>query len=399
MSNRQFRWAVLLCKFDQEPLPVPFFSNYVSGTAVGSLNDYWRTMSYGKLDMSSCTIYGWETMPFPLDQAFLGSSRSEKVATCKRAFQIGFDSRARQLGLGFQAEAYVTSEVSRLLSHDGFLVVLGANQGGSGHAGGADVLLDMNAFRPAYVEHETGHALGLDHSHDTNPDPWDKDNDSAPGAYGDSHDIMSAENWAGLPATFSTVNGPAGPSLNALQREKMGWLPPERITSYTHTRDETWSVQLMLAGLNNPEAPGALMVRIKATGFAPLLDVDYCLEYRPRTGWDAGAATDAVVVHMVAPGDVPRIVWSARNDQDWQAGDLFVDLARQLAISIVFIAPDRSSASVYISGGTASLPTLSVSRSLRRKTRLKDGLRAIAAAPLQSDSLRARLLTHPPQFS
>jgi hypothetical protein len=45
------------------------------------------------------------------------------------------------------------------------------------------------------------------------------------------------------------------------------------------------------------------------------------------------------------------------------------------------------------------LPTLSVSRSLRRKTRLKDGLRAIAAAPLQSDSLRARLLTHPPQFS
>jgi hypothetical protein len=81
MSNRQFRWAVLLCKFDQEPLPVPFFSNYVSGTAVGSLNDYWRTMSYGKLDMSSCTIYGWETMPFPLDQAFLGSSRSEKVAS------------------------------------------------------------------------------------------------------------------------------------------------------------------------------------------------------------------------------------------------------------------------------------------------------------------------------
>jgi hypothetical protein len=61
--------------------------------------------------------------------------------------------------------------------------------------------------------------------------------------------------------------------------------------------------------------------------------------------------------------------------------------------------PDRSSASVYISGGTASLPTLSVRRSLRRKTRLKDGVRAIAAAPLQGNSLRARLLTHPPQFS
>lgn len=385
MPSRIFKWAVLLCKFDGEPKPPLFFREFVSGTALGSLNDYWRTMSYGKLDMSSCDIYGWFQMPFALDDPFFDphKARAEKVKLCKSLF----------------ANSLTVDERAAFEAHDGFLVVLGADKGGSGQTGplgNPDVLLDMNAFRSVYVAHETGHALGFDHSFDTNPDPWDKANDSRPGAYGDSHDIMSAEGFASLPATFDSPFGTAGPSLNALNRETMWWLPPERITTFTHSPGEPWWSQIYIAALNSPEALGALMVRIKAIGFGPLSDVEYCLEYRPRNGWDAGAANDAVVIHMCLPNDKPRVMWSP-NDQDWQAGNVFVDVARKLSISMLRFTPTY--AIVNILTGEVSINTMSVRRSLAHKVRLKDGLRSVGSAPFASDKLRARLLTHPPQFS
>jgi len=94
------------------------------------------------------------------------------------------------------------------------------------------------------------------------------------------------------------------------------------------------------------------------------------------------------------------IAWSADN-QAWQANSTFSDLARGIAISVVFIAPDRSKADIVVSAGAnARLPAISVRKSLTHKFDLTGGLRAIRPQPpYRPDSVRDRLLDNPPQLA
>ena len=113
-----------------------------------------------------------------------------------------------------------------------------------------------------------------------------------------------------------------------------------------------------------------------------------------------------MAIHMVRDGEHPRIAWSSGNKagwntQGWVPGDTFVDLARSIAIDIVFLADDNSAASVFIvAGANAKLPMISVRKSLAHKFDLTKGLRSIRpASPFPSNSLRAKLLDNPPQFA
>jgi hypothetical protein len=343
-------------------------------------------MSYGKFDMSNSFVYGWLPLPFPLDDAFKSLSRSQKTQKCIDAF--------RAL-LGGNPAA-----IDQFNRHNGYLVVVNEIVD-SGYDGAGRILLDPGAWFPTFIAHEMGHAFGLDHSFDTNPVTWDPSSDSRAGAYGDSLDIMSAQTFGGLSTTFNTAFGGTGPGVNAANREKLGWLPQKKVWTYNHSPGGTPNMFIEVSALDNSHVVGHLFLKITSEGthngfqFTPLT---YLVEFHPNTGADTGISSDAIAFHLVRPGDVPRIVWRSTTTQVWTVNDRFIDLRRQIAIDIVGIASDKSTATVHIQGPNVNLPIISVRNTLTHKLDLSKGLRSILSAlPLSGGSVRALLLENPPQ--
>jgi hypothetical protein len=392
-TSGRFLWGILLCKFsdqpNKEPKPPQFFRDLISSQAVGNLAAYWKTMSYGKLDMSNPDVYGWLKMPFPLDAAFRKLTRAQKTQKCIDAAPAALAGNAAAL--------------KQLSLTTNFLVVINEIVD-SGSDGLGRILWGPDTWFPTYIAHEMGHVLGLDHSFDTNTVPWDAPDDGRPGAYGESLDIMSAMNFAGLPAFFQGPLGFTGPGLNANNRDKLGWIPAEKIFTLHHSVGGTPISQITVAALDNSNVVGHLLLKIICEGVhngAPVAPITYLVEFRPQTGMDQGISKDAIAIHMVRPGDFARIVWHGTDTQCWSPNDRCVDLVRQIAIEVVGMVSDKSTAAVSIRGGPGvTLPVVSLRKSLGRKFDLAQGLRAIhPEAPFRSDSVRERILANPPQLA
>ncbi|KAL5314422.1 hypothetical protein ACEPPN_018849 [Leptodophora sp. 'Broadleaf-Isolate-01'] len=137
---------------------------------------------------------------------------------------------------------------------------------------------DNGSFNDTFSGHETGHGLGLGHSWSANPDT----------EYGDPFDIMSAMRVR----SFQNKNPPggaAGPGLNTPTLYKMGWVPPDRISSYNVFSG--LPVTVKFTAVNHPETDGNLMVRLLSSNHV------YTIEFRQANGWDAGIGSDAVLIH------------------------------------------------------------------------------------------------------
>jgi hypothetical protein len=210
---------------------------------------------------------------------------------------------------------------------------------------------------------------------------------------------MSAETFANQSTTFESRFGTGGPGLNAITREKVGWLPADRIYTLTQNPGDEFNVQVPIGPLDNAESRFNLMVKVQANGVRRgLPPVTYTIEYRPRAGWDSGLPADEVVIHSIRDGDVPRIIWATRNTQGWVPDRTFVDAARGLVISIVQTTPTMASVAIY-STFRSTWRTVSVRATFDHKVDLAKGLRSIATmVGYPSDSLRARLLNYPPQL-
>jgi hypothetical protein len=284
-------WAVVLCNLsDVAPGPdararyVQFFTSV--GTGSGGAFDYWRDISYGRGGLRASRVFGFIDIGRTRAElnAFSGGAQRQKIWDWGRA--------AAQSN-GIDLAAY---------SHTIIFLNVSADHGG---VGGGVVLAyeDTRPLEPTFIAHEMGHGFGLDHSFGESSTPC-ASGDGRPGAYCDMFDIMSAMN---VHSFQDALNRRCGPSLNALSRERMGWMPSERVWS---TAAPLRAESVTLAALNRADVPGHLMAKLSAPSRDPnqAMPSTYVVEYKDAAGWDRGLIHDHVYIHEVRVDGLVRLL-------------------------------------------------------------------------------------------
>ena len=276
-TRQQRRWLVLMCKMrDVSTQSLPGVSwasspaQYLrrqftaEGAGLGGQYDYWRDLSYGTVDMAGSEVRGWYTMAQTRAQ-MQAMSRKDKINACITAAGVN------------PAEWFnVVAVINDLLDS------------GADHTG--RVILDHGCYTVHHCTgHELGHGYGLPHAYD------DLNN-----IYGDGYDVLGG---MGDPGWFRFVTpyfGDGGPSLNAPNKLRLGWLPANRVaTLVPSTTAQTRT--LTVAAINRPEANGVLQVKVRFPGVAGDSRY-YSVEFRRKDGWDRSIPRETVLIHEYRDG-------------------------------------------------------------------------------------------------
>ncbi|MBK8446016.1 MAG: hypothetical protein IPL41_04785 [Micropruina sp.] len=267
-------WSVLLCKMSDvatSPQPASFFERFfgAAGAGQGGLYDYFNDQSYGRVKIAA-DVRGWYTMPYTRATE-AAKSRWDKINDCVNTAA---------------ANGYSVPAGNRIA------VIINA-QMDSGAAGGR-VLLDPLAWDVRFASHEMAHGYELGHSF-SNDLTYQNATWSQPGEYDDMWDQMSAQH------VYSVNNGTFGETgvgLNAFNRDKLGWLPSNKVRTFGSGGETSATVRL--APLQSRTRSGSLLVRVP---FNPgdLFNY-YTVEYQQKKGWSRAIPKSTVLIHEVKNG-------------------------------------------------------------------------------------------------
>lgn len=290
-------WAVILCNLSDRP-PGPNsnqrYVDYFTGPSNGIPNafNYFYDVSYGTGGLQGTRVFGW------LD---LGHTTAELLAF------VGSAQRAQAFKWGMEA---VSANNIDLSAFPHKIVVLngGGNDHGKTGSGVVLVYADTTPFEPTFFFHEMGHEFGMDHSFGEQPAPC-VGGDARPGAYCDVFDIMSAMN---VNSFNDAQNRRAGPGLNALSRERLGWLHRSRVWNMPGS---DFSENVVLAALDRPYIECYQMAKFRAPSRNPAQQAPstYTLEFREAAGWDQGLPNDMVVIHEVRTDGLIRLLTNSNG--------------------------------------------------------------------------------------
>jgi len=308
-------WAVLKCKFSDQPQEPAFDSALITGP--NGMAGYWLAVSYGQISLNGTTILpangGWYTLPFTLAQA--------------QAFPV--NTRRNQI-----IDACITAAASDLVTGGFYSVIAILNAKIDSGASGGRVVLDPDAWNNTFAAHELGHGYGLAHSWSADPDI----------EYGDRWDIMSAMSVHAFQGSYGSSNATykydAGPGLIALNLEKKGWLPANRIVTWGPA-----SQTVTLAALNHPGTDGYFMAKVPFDAANP--DRYYSVEFRRKTGWDQGIPQDTVLIHERRANGLFYLIQSGGGPERLP-GQTFRDINNNVAITVLDFNTTLSTATVNI---------------------------------------------------
>lgn len=323
-------WIVLLCKAaDQpaEPQTRQYLSDFLtdSGAGKGGMSDYWRQVSHGAISLAGSFASAWQ--PTAKTQAELQTEgRSQKLQDCIDAHPELSDTFPRYYGI---------------IAAFNYAVLPGAGDSGAIVTGQsllsigdvvqpyAQVVLEPWSWTVTLAAHEMGHGYGLQHSDSQRSQICSLN--ARPGEYCDQWDIMSASNVKTFQGPWTVLDGrglptgPAGPGLNAVNLDALGWMPTAR--RYTHGGS---TASIRLAALNSTLDPGYLMATVSIDASPQLY---YTVEYRRPTGWDAGIPADTVLIHF-SRGDGFSYIIDHDGDDQWLPGQTFTDAPAGISITV-----------------------------------------------------------------
>jgi hypothetical protein len=58
-------WAIVLCRFSDRPAvpqPPEYYEDLYTRNGTGGVADYWREVTFGRLDLTGSRVFGWLTM-------------------------------------------------------------------------------------------------------------------------------------------------------------------------------------------------------------------------------------------------------------------------------------------------------------------------------------------------
>ena len=272
-------WAILLCKFKDDPSnpPIPLDTFYklftTRGAGTYNIPRFFDEWSHGSVDLSGSQVFGWITIDAkhydytpPSEPPPPGWKQTLDRGTLIRL------ARQAALRAGVPLNNFYADVVT-------FNVAIGGAFGGG---------VDGRPFACGdyrYVAHngtqafgqEMGHGYGMDHSRregsmDDYLDPWD---------------AMSTGN-------AYSANDPdyelRGPGLNAWNMRGRGWFNETRVWRGAGTG---FSQVVQLRPLYRRDLSGALAAEIPSINGQG----SYLVEFRIKEGWDGAIPHSAILVH------------------------------------------------------------------------------------------------------
>jgi hypothetical protein len=317
-------FATILCRFSDStsvtPHPPSFYDDLMSNTYPG-VDNYYREVSYGNINLAGSKTYGWYNLPH--DKAYYltpdGSTydfqRVVTDATAVADADVHFPD--------FYGINICFNEVLPLpLCYGGY--------GGYGHLTLDGVTKDygvtymhLACHNPENFAHEIGHTFGFMHS----SGPYSATYDS-------KWDVMSGGYF--FPPTLPTTA--VGVHTIAYHMDHAGWIPSNR--KYLAARGTASNISMERLALP-VNSTNYLMAQIPI----PNSNQFYTVEARMKTGgYDAGIPGDCVIIHKVDPSRADR--WAQVVDPDnngdpndagamWTPGETFTDSSNNISVQVL----------------------------------------------------------------
>ena len=308
-------YATLLCKFADaaiEPLTPAYFDSLMFD-GPESLDQYWRRVSYGKIDLVGSKAFGWFAMPYAREAYRGAAPDSADLEALARDCAAAADPR-----VDFRPFTGINLVFNKCIHRP--------------RGGEMALMLDgeRRRFRITWLcpgasashqilAHEMGHSFGLTHSEDAEGDE-----------YGNTWDVMSVAAYCATDSGF----GYLAQEPIAINKDLLGWIPVDR--KFRSPGGEARTIVL-----NGPAAQGNgyLLAEIPL-GRGRM----YTVEARLRAGFDYALPASGVLVHEVdyRRPNKAQLVSPARSAAGdlaalfggWGVGSVFFDEASGVSVSV-----------------------------------------------------------------